>query len=330
MVRSAASLHHDALVVDYHVCLPEENQSRHFEALFRYQAAGVDWIFVNVADSRVPLGALVRRAAELRRWIALNPQRCLLVGSAADARSAKDSGRLGISFDVEGGFAIGNDIAVVQLLYDLGVRWMLMVYNNANALGYGVHDDADRGLTPFGYEVIAEMDRVGMVKDCSHTGYRTARDVIDASPCPVTLSHSNPLALRDHPRNVPDDLIKACAATGGVIGLCGVGLFMNDANDISTEAFLRHVDYVSDLVGPEHVGIGSDYCDFDPEWLARLLASNAASWPPGLGYGPGMRFMAPEQFPEITEGLLRRRYSDAAIQGILGGNFLRVATAVWK
>jgi membrane dipeptidase len=330
MDTAARSLHDRALVVDYHVCLPEENQARYFESLFRYQRAGVDWIFVNVADSTVPLEVLVRRAAELRRWIALNPQRCVLVGSAADARSAQETGRLGISFDVEGGYSLANDVAIVQLLYDIGVRWMLMVYNNANALGYGVHDAQDHGLTPFGYEVIAEMDRVGLVKDCSHTGYRTARDVIDASSCPVTLSHSNPLALRKHPRNVPDDLIKACAATGGVIGLCGVGIFMNETNDTSTEAFLRHIDYVSDLVGPEHVGIGTDYCDFDPEWLARLLASNANSWPPGFGYGPGMKFLAPEQFPEITEGLLRRRYSDAAIEGILGGNFLRVANAVWK
>jgi membrane dipeptidase len=330
MNQKARSLHERALVVDYHVCLPEENQTRYFEELFRYQAAGVDWIFVNVADATMPLEGLVRRAAELRRWIALNPQRCMLVGKVSDAQVAQETGRLGISFNVEGGFSLGRDIAVVQLLYDIGVRWMLMVYNSANAIGCGVHDAEDRGLTAFGYEVIAEMDRVGMIKDCSHTGYRTARDVIDASSCPVTLSHSNALALRDHPRNVPDDLISACAATGGVIGVCGVGLFLNDANDVSTEAVLRHIDYVSDLVGPEHVGIGSDYCDFDPEWLARQLASNVGNWPPGYGYGPGMRFMAPEQFPEITEGLLRRGYSDAAVQGILGGNFRRVASAVWK
>lgn len=330
MKQTAGSAHDDHVVVDYHVCLPEQNQPRFFEALFRYQAAGVNWVFVNLADSTSPLEMLVRRAADLRRWIALNPERCLLVEKPSDAKLAKETGRLGISFDVEGGYSLGNDIAVVQLLYDLGVRWMLMVYNTVNALGYGVHDEADHGLTPFGYQVIAEMDRVGMVKDCSHTGYRTARDVIDASTCPVTLSHSNPKALRDHPRNVPDDLIKACAGTGGVIGICGVGPFLNDANDVSTEAFLRHVDYVSDLVGPEHVGIGSDYCGFDPEWLAGLFVANANSWPPGFGYGPDMRFMPPEQFPEIAEGLSRRRYSDEAIRGMLGENFLRVARAVWK
>jgi len=218
----------------------------------------------------------------------------------------------------------------VHLLYDLGVRWMLMVYNHANPLGYGVHDADDKGLTAFGHEVIAEMDRVGMIKDCSHTGYRTARDVIAASKVPVTFSHSNALALRNHPRNIPDDLIKACAGTGGVVGLSGVGLFLNDANDVGTEAFLRHVDYVSDLVGPEHVGIGTDYCDFDPDGLVRSLAANPTIWPAGYGYGPGIKFMTPEQFPEIAEGLLKRRYPENAVRGILGENFVRVAGAVWK
>jgi membrane dipeptidase len=181
---------------------------------------------------------------------------------------------------------------------------MLMVYNHANALGFGVHDPHDTGLTAFGYEVIAEMDRVGMIKDCSHTGYRTARDVMDASTVPVTFSHSNPLALRDHPRNIPDELIKACAGTGGVVGLSGVGLFLNDANDVGTEAFLRHVDYVSDLVGPAHVGIGTDYCDFDPDGLVRALASNPAIWPQGYGYGPGIKFMKSPK--DCSSGVIRK------------------------
>src|SRR5262245_13391759 len=127
----------NSLVVDFHVCLPEENQPAYFERLFRYRAAGVDWISVNLADAQVPLEVLIRRAADLRRWIAMNPERCLLAARKEDLQAAKNSGRLAITFDVEGGYAIGHDAAVVQLIYDLGVRVMLMVYNHVNRTGCG-------------------------------------------------------------------------------------------------------------------------------------------------------------------------------------------------
>ena len=125
---------------------------------------------------------------------------------------------------------------------------MLLVYNRRNLAGSGCHDPEDEGLTDLGRAILAEMDRVGMVKCCSHTGYRTAREILDSTDRPVIFSHSNPRALRDHPRNIPDDLIRACAATGGVVGINGVGLFLGTGPP-TAEVIVRNIDYVAQLVG---------------------------------------------------------------------------------
>jgi membrane dipeptidase len=132
--------------------------------------------------------------------------------------------------------------------------------------------------------------------------------------------------LRDHPRNIPDDLIRRCAATGGVVCINGVGVFLGD-NDVSTETFARHIDYVTQLVGANHVGLGLDYL-FDQGELNAHLAAHPDIWPAEWGYKPGIKFFAPEQLPELTE-LLLRRYGEADVRKILGENLRRVAEATW-
>jgi len=175
---------------------------------------------------------------------------------------------------------------------------------------------------------VREMDRVGIVKCCSHTGYRTALDVFSMSEKPTIFSHSNPRALRDHPRNIPDNLIDACAKSGGVVCINGVGIFLGE-NDTGVSTFVDHVDYVVQRAGPAHVGIGLDYV-FDQEALGRSLSIGANTWPPGYGYRAGIEFMPPENLAQVTEELLRRGYADDSVLAILGGNLMRVARAVWR
>lgn len=307
--------------------MPLENAAAFLPELRRFRSAGVDIVAVNIGDSHISLEKQVRMAAEVRRFIFTHPEEFILIAKASDVTRAKADGKLGIFFDVEGGYAMGEQISVLQLYVDLGVRWMLLVYNTRNHIGFGVHDAEDHGLTAFGRQAIAEMDRIGLVKCLSHTGYRTARDVLEVTTKPVIFSHSNPRALKDHPRNIPDDLIRSCAATGGVVCINGVGIFLGD-NDTRTETMADHIDYVTQLVGADHVGLGLDYI-FDRSELDAHLASSPDLWPAAWGYKSGVKFVEPEQLPDLTEILIRRKFSESDIRKILGGNLLRVAETVW-
>jgi membrane dipeptidase len=244
----------------------------------------------------------------------------------ADIEAAKRDGKLAVAFDIEGGRAVEAHPGLVEIFYRLGVRWMLIAYNKNNRLGGGCQDE-DSGLTDYGRLIIDEMERVGMVLCCSHTGYRTAREAIEYSRNPVIFSHSNPRALWDHERNIPDDLMQACARTGGVVNLNGIGIFLGN-NDNSTETLLRHIDYAVELIGAEHVGLGLDYV-FDQAELDEYVRSRPDIYPPEKGYGAGIAMIEPERFPVIAEALLRKGYSETDVQGIMGHNNLRVAKRVW-
>lgn len=323
----ARALHAGALVWDNHVCLPIDKVAEFLPAIRRFARAGVGVLGINIGDSDVSLESQIRVAAEVRHFIAAHPDEFVLALSVADIERARAHGRLAVFFDVEGGYAMGDQLSVLSLYSDLGVRWMLLVYNRRNLIGSGVHDETDAGLTPFGREVVAELDRVGIMKCCSHTGYRTARDVLEMSAKPVIFSHSNPRALKDHPRNIPDDLIRLCAGTRGVVCINGVGIFLGD-NDVRTERVADHIDYVAGLVGADHVGLGLDYM-FDMEGVDATLAKNPNLWPAAWGYKPGIKLVQPEQLPDLTEILLKRGHSQTDVEKILGGNMLRVAEEVW-
>ena len=318
----------DLIVWDNHVCLPIRPEGSWFDQLERHRTAGATFVFVNLGDAEVPLSTMLAMADHFRAAIAAHPERYVLATSVDVVRRAKADGRLAVAFDIEGMQALGDDIRLIERFYALGVRWMLIAYNRANLIGAGCHDADDHGLTALGRQFLDEMDRVGMVICCSHTGYRTSRDVLERATRPAIFSHSNALALRQHPRNIPDDLIALCAKTGGVVGINGLSVFLG-GTDRLVERLVDHVDHVASVVGPLHVGLGLDYV-YDQEDLLQQLEAARNVWPAGFGYEPGILFVEPEQLPAITDELLRRGYGDDDVRGIMGENFMRVAEAVWR
>ena len=316
------------LAWDNHGCMPlRAGDTEFLPQLARYRDAGFNVVSLNAGFDAVPWENTLLVLATFRNWIKQHNEDYLLIETTGDIERAFREEKLGVFFDLEGGCVLNDQLDMVEMYYDLGARWMLIAYNQNNSLGGGCQDD-DQGLTAFGREVLDEMARVGMVACCSHTGYRTTMDVMEYSSKPVIFSHSNPLGLWEHKRNITDDAIRACAATGGVVCLNGVGIFLGE-NDASSETIARHIDYVAEKAGIDHVGIGLDYV-FDMEELNEYLRQNPDTFPPEGGYADGVKFVEPEQAPEIVDALLGLGYQDKDIAKILGGNLLRVARAVWK
>ena len=325
----AAALLRDTLVWDNHGCMPvsRPHDTSFLPQLARYRQAGVDAAMLNIGFGEMGVEEHLRVVASMRHWLKARPDEYVLIERADDIERARASNRLAVGFDIEGANAIGDQISLIEMYYDLGVRWMLLAYNLNNRVGGGCQDD-DTGLTAFGREVVAEMERVGMQVCCSHTGHRTVRDVMAMATRPVMFSHSNPSALHDHPRNIPDDLIRACAATGGVVCINGIGDFLGKS-DVSAASFARHVDHVAQLVGPEHVALGLDFV-FDTQELDDYVKRMKHTFPDALGYSAGVQMVAPEQLEAIVEALMAAGYGDDALRGILGGNLMRLARLVWR
>ena len=188
--------------------------------------------------------------------------------------------------------------------------------------------DVDGGLTQIGRSIIDEMERVGMVLCLSHAGARTASEALEYANNPPIFSHSNPAGDVAHARNISDDLMRACARKGGVVGLTGFGPFLG-TNVSLVPRLLRQLQYVIDLVGPEHVGLGLDFV-FDSDELDDYVRQNPTLFPADIPVGGGLGMVGPEAMGSIAEGLARSSLTDAQIRGVLGENWLRIATAVWR
>lgn len=317
----------EAIVWDNHACLPHREERAWLDLLALYRDSGATLVSLNLGDADVPWATQQRMAAFFTRWVQERPDEFAMVSDAAAVRECKDRGLTLIAFDVEGGKGLEGRLERLARYREWGVRWLALVFNARNDLGGGCHDDEDRGLTGFGRACVAEMQRIGITVCCSHTGYRTAHDVFDMATRPVVFSHSNARALHDHPRNIPDDLIRRCAQSGGVVGINGLSIFLGTRDDMA-RCFVAQIEYVAGLVGTDHVGIGLDYV-FDQADMDAQLAAARGTWPEGYGYSPGIRYLDASIFPHVTEALLRQNWPEKSVRAVLGGNFLRVAHETW-
>ena len=357
----AARLHQDAHVWD--MTLPRGSQDeldKKHGTLERAAAHGYTLASLTVAGDWQGLMDTVQAIARERAYFLANSDRFVLVDTFADVERAKRDGKLAIVLHFQGTNPVEGDLNMVETYHALGIRHMLMAYNCKNLVGAGCTERTDDGLSRFGVALIEEMNRVGMIVDATHTGYRTTMDMFEVSTEPVIFSHSNPSALWDIPRNIKDDQIKTCAKSGGVVCVNGVDIFLGMENDL-IGMMVKHMAYVAELVGPEHVGIGTDYvADIrgergEFEQRTGTVPDPSTSTPPasqmerfnpmdvhlpaylkasgGKTMGPhrdDCYYVGPNDFPELTERLLEHGFGETGVRGILGENIMRVAKQVWK
>lgn len=269
-------------------------------------------------------------------YFELEPARLLHVLTTEDILRAKRERKLGIIFGCQGlATKIEDDPNLLRILHRLGLRIAQLTYNERNALGCGCLETVDTGLTQLGRVCVREMNHLGLLIDLAHAGHRTSLDVLDLSADPVIVSHSNARALCDNPRNLTDEQIRALAAKDGVVGITAYSPFCQTKPGVrpTVEDVVDHITYVADLVGADHVGIGSDF--FEGESEVRFERFFRIRYPEVIAqytletvYVEGFDQVA--CFPRVTEALVRRGCTDEEIRKILGENFLRVFRQVWR
>jgi len=314
-----------------HACLPLHPQAS-FEPIDQLRAAGVHYVSINVGMDMNPLSQVMSVLAGFRTSIAAQPDRYLLAGSVADIQRAQAGGQIAIGFDLEGAMPLLEQPDMVALYAALGVRQIHFAYNRNNSVADGCHD-VERGLTPLGRRMVQAVNAAGMLMDCSHTGRRCSLDIMAASSQPVIFSHANPLALVEHGRNITDEQIRACAATGGVVCVSGVSFFLGTQTP-SVQDVARHAAYVANLVGVQHAGIGLDISFRQPELNDDPPGDYDPSywWPASIGYDRAITrasYVPVGAWQELAQALQDQgmRSDEAAL--VMGGNMLRVAQQVW-
>ena len=303
------------------------------EEFDQYRRSGITVIALGRGSG--PYENALKYLAEFNGFVAAYPDRLLRIDDQGDFARAKREGKLGIlpSFQDSSHFRTAED---VDLFYGLGQRASQLTYNFKNALGSGAFEPADAGLTDFGRRVVERMNAVGMVVDVAHGGDRTILDACAASTKPVIVSHGNCRALHPgYPRCVTDDAIRALAKTGGVIGINFISFMVKAKEPTTVDDVIDHIDHVRDLVGIEHVGIGSDFGlesndhVADRDEFRRFMAAadqryrvHAREAVQGLD--------DPLRFFTLADALIRRRYTNEQIKVVVGGNFQRVLSSVWR
>lgn len=263
------------------------------------------------------------------------PDRVHIVESASDLDSSEHDGKLRILLGFQGAEPLDRNYHMLAVFHKLGVRIIQLTYNEGNLLGSGCLEPVDHGLTHLGIQYVRDMNRLGMLVDLTHVGERTSLDAIEHSADPVVFSHSNPKAIRDNPRNLTDEQMKAVAARGGVVGLATFADFVADTTQgqPTMDHYIDNISYAADLIGIDHVGIGTDIMDTAGPAGIWWNNNTKRRYPEICGamdeHMHGIEdFHLWDEFPNATQALRTRGFAEDDIRKIVGGNFLRVLKQV--
>ena len=294
------------------------------EVFDQMRAGGVDAVHATICYHE-GFRETVDRIVDWNRLFAAHCDRVFQGFNAADIDRARDGGRTAIFFGAQNPSCLDGDIGLLEVLHRLGLRFLQLTYNNQSLLGTGCAEAEDAGLTRMGHEVVAEMNRLGMVIDLSHAGPRTMLDAIAASTRPVAVTHANPAAWHDVPRNIPDRVLDALAETGGMLGFSIYPLHLRGGSACSLAGFCEMVARTAERMGLERLGIGSDLCQGQPDsvvtWMrnGRWTKSGAeARFPEQPGW-----FRDNRGFDRLAAGLADVGMTSDEVGLVLGGNWRR-------
>jgi membrane dipeptidase len=295
-----------------------------------YRKAGVTAVHTSLANRN--FGVAMRDLAEWQSRFERWPDRLQKITLGAQIRQARESGRVGVLLGFQNATIVESDIRNLDTLHQAGTRCIQLTYNSRNLLGDGCTERTNAGLSDFGVAVVDRMNQLGIVVDLSHCGEATSRDGIAVSKRPPAFTHTMCKAVYDHVRAKPDDLLKALADKGGVVGIATLGYFIGPTAETSFDDYLRHIDHAVKVAGIDHVGLASDYSIRGIEathtrdsWYVPRLSSfkpvYRVRWPPWI-----KEVDPPERFKNIAHGLAKRGYRADQIEKILGSNWERYFT----
>ena len=326
--ENASALYDESVVIDALNYIPEFSED-YLQTLLE---AGVTAVNATLPNQS-PLPPTFLQATEklqfLERIVKKHSERAAIALTAADIESCKKEGKVAIIPGSQDGSIIKANIDNVDYLFRLGYRVIQLTYNRRNLIGDGCSERLDAGLSTFGIAVIERMNELGMLIDLSHVGPKTTMEAIEISKAPVCFTHANATALCDHFRNKSDQALKAVAERGGVIGINVISSYTRTRPGVEPdiEDYYNMMKYVVDLVGPDHVGIGTD---ISPSWTPEEIKKTFEVYPELIGTEAHLEGLdSVIYFKDLTQGLLDRGYSGENVKKILGTNWLRLFRAVW-
>ena len=266
------------------------------------------------------------------RWFEQHDDLIIMGRTGDDVRRAKREGRTAIFFGSQNPSNIEDDIGLIEICHTLGLRFMQLTYNNQSLLATGCYEDDDTGITRFGKQAIAEMNRVGMVVDMSHSGDRSTLEAIEMSERPIAITHANPHWWHPALRNKSDEVLNALTAKGGMLGFSIYPHHLKDGTACTLESFCEMIAEAANRYGAENLGIGTDLCQDQPDsvvtWMRNGRWSKETDFGEGSASAPGFPdmpdwFTDNRDFGNVEKGLSERGLSETEIAGIMGENWLR-------
>jgi membrane dipeptidase len=253
------------------------------------------------------------------------------VHSAVDILEAKRLGKVGIIFGFQNCSPIEDDVNMVQILHQLGVRIMQLSYNNQSLLATGCYEEQDGGITRFGREVIKEMNRVGMIIDMSHSAEKSTLEAIEISERPIAITHANPTFFYGALRNKSDHVLRALGESKGMLGFSMYPFHLKNSSDCTLQEFCQMIMQTAELIGIDRLGIGSDLCE---NWDYSVLEwMRSGRWTTGVDHGEGTAekpswprqpqwFTGPKDMQGVAQGLKETGFSESDVAQIMGQNWL--------